>query len=108
MPVPARISIAQIGLAHEPAVRHIDQPVGNGDADVHLLCLIAPLVLVGPPHAGPVALAGGGDPDAACRILLESQSAEAANLLRMSGVIKVNGLDLPGVQSLRKIDEDRA
>ena len=67
MPVPARVAAANIGFAGELAVRNIDQAIGDGDADVHALGLVAPLILVGPPDAGARAFAGGVDPDLACQ-----------------------------------------
>ena len=61
-PVPARVAVAEIGLADEPAVRDVDQIVRDGDAQLHPLRLVAPLILVRPPDAGALPLARGGDP----------------------------------------------
>ena len=50
-PVPARVAVAEVGLADELAVRDVDQVVRDRDADLHALDFVAPLILVRPPDA---------------------------------------------------------
>src|SRR4051794_27736501 len=106
-PVPARVAVTQIRLAHELAVGDIDESIGDGDADLHRLDLVVPLIFVGPPNAGADALAGGVDPRAAGRVLLESDGAEAASFDGIAGIVEIDGVCPAGTKGLGEIDEDR-
>ena len=97
MPVPARVAVAEIGLADELAVGDIDQTVGNGDADLHVLDFVAPLILVGPPDAGALAFAGGvdprdGRPDPCPNVKPPKRPAADG----IAGVVEVDGVDVAG------------
>ena len=107
-PIPARVAIAQVGLAHEFSVGDIDQAVGNRHADFHALHFIAPLVLVRPPDAGAGLFARGVDPGMAGRVFAEGDSAKAAGLDGMARIVEVDGVLAPCSQRLRKVDEDRS
>ena len=107
-PVPARVAVAQIGLADKLSVGNIHQAVGNGDADAHVLNFVAPLIFVGPPDTGADVFARGVDPGMAGRILAEGDAAEAAYLRRIAGVVEVNRVFLSGAQRFREVDEDGA
>jgi len=108
VPVPPRIAITQIRLCDKLSIRNIRKPARNLNADIHRLHFIPPLILVGPPDAGSGAFARGVDPRVACWIGLEGEGPKPADLGRVAGVVKVNGVCLAGPKRLRKIDEHRA
>ena len=107
-PLPAGVAVTQIGLAHELAVGDVHQAVGDGDAELHVLHLVTPLVLVGPPEAGADALAGGEDPRPAGGVLAEGEAAKPAGRLRRSGIVEVNRIGAAGFESFGKVHEDGA
>src|SRR5215469_16890795 len=106
-PIPSRVAIAEVRLAHELSIRHIDQSVRDRDTDLHILDLVAPLLLVRPPNACPYAFARGVNPGVTCGILPESKTTEPARLGGGTGVVEVNGIGLAGTQCLREIDKNR-
>src|SRR5215467_15964992 len=77
-PIPARIAVAQVGLAEEFAVGNVDQFAWSRNADFHAVYFIAPLILVRPPHARAQLLACGVDPSPARRVLFEGDAAESS------------------------------
>ena len=83
-PVPTRVAISQIGLPQKLSIRNINEVVGYRNADLHRVNFVPPLVLVRPPVARADVLAGGGDPVAAGRILLERNAAKPRGRLRAS------------------------
>jgi hypothetical protein len=82
VPVPAGIAITEIGLADEFAIRDVDEIVGDRDAQLHLLDLVAPLVLVRPPDAGSLPLTRGVDPVPPFGVRPESNPTESALFAR--------------------------
>ena len=71
----------------EAAIGDVGEGVGDGDGEVHaLLGLVFPLVFAGPPDAGAVVFAGGGDPGAAGGVGFKGHAAEAAFGLGGAGV----------------------
>ncbi len=108
LPVPACVAVAEILLAHEPPVRNIHQPVRHRDAYPHALHLIAPLVLIRPPHACADLFAGRVYPRATRRILFERHPAEPSLLDWISGVEEADRIGVPLAQLGREVDEDRA
>ncbi len=107
-PIPTRVAVAEVGLAHELSVGDIHQIARDRDADLHVLDFITPLVLIGPPDARADAFARGVNPGTALGILAEGKAAEAARRRRGAGIVEVDGVLAPGVQRLRKIDEHGA
>src|SRR5215831_13825638 len=107
-PIPSRVAIAEVSLAHELSIRHIDQSVRDRDTDLHILDLVAPLLLVRPPNACTNAFASGVNPGVTRGIFPESKTTEPARLGGSSGVVEVNGIGLAGTQCLREIDKHRA
>ena len=94
-PVPTRIAVAEVGPAHESAVRHVDQVVGNRDADLHPLDFVAPLILVRPPDARAFVLAGGRDPVMASCVLAERHPAESPLFLGLTRVVEIDRVFTP-------------
>src|SRR5580700_7148377 len=106
--IPAGVAVAQVGCAHELSVRNVDQPVGDGYADLHVLYFIPPLILVRPPDAGARLLACGVDPGMAGRIFAESDGAKSTRFDRMTRVVEVDGVLSACFQGLWEVDEDCA
>ncbi len=105
--VPARVAVAEIGLAHESPVRHVDQAVRNGDADVGAFGFVAPLILAGPPGRRAFTFVRGIDPVLAGRIGPECQGAKPALFARLAGVVKLDRVGAAAAERLREIDVDR-
>ena len=107
-PVPARVAVAEVGLADELAVGDVHQVVRDRDADLHRLDFVFPLIFVRPPDARAFAFAGREDPIPAGRIFTKSESAETADRLRRARVVEIYGVNAAGFQRLRKINKDSA
>src|SRR6185437_14735010 len=108
VPVPAGVTVMQIGFAHEFAVGDVDETVRNGDADLHVLDFVTPLIFVGPPDAGTIVFAGRNHPGTAGGILAEGDAAEAAGAYWESFVVEDDGVVAALAQRGRKIDKDGA
>src|SRR5262245_36719494 len=91
VPVPAREAVAQVLFADETAVGGVHQSIRYGDADVHRVDLVAPLVLIRPPDAGALPLAGRVNPVSPFRVFAKREPAKAARLKGSPGVVKVDG-----------------
>ena len=89
-PIPTRVAIAEVGLADKLSVRYVSEIVRYGDADLHRLNFVFPLILVRPPDAGAFSLASCEDPWTASRVLAKREAAEAACSLRCAGVVEID------------------
>ena len=107
LPVPARVAVAEIRLAGEPAVGDVHEIARDGDAEIHPFDFVAPLILVRPPDAGALALARRGDPGPPGRIRRERHPAEASLLARHARVVELDRIRAPGPQRLGKVHPDR-
>lgn len=45
-PIPARVTVTEIGLAHEGPVRYVDETIRNCHMNLHIRDAVAPLVLI--------------------------------------------------------------
>jgi len=77
-PIPSRISVTEVGLAHEPSVRNIDEAVRDRHANLHVFDFIA--VFVRPPYACPDAFARRVNPRMAGGIFSKGEASEPAGL----------------------------
>src|SRR4030095_7435417 len=106
-PVPAGVAVAKIGLAHEASIRDVHQIAGDGDADLHALHFVAPLILVRPPYPCAFVFARSRDPGMSCAVGAARHAAEPALLLRQAGIVKIDGVFASRAQRGWKVDVDR-
>src|ERR1700730_6762468 len=94
-PIPTRVAVAKVGLAHELSVRYINKVFRNFHADAHRLDFVFPLVLVGPPDARAFSFARRVDPRPANGIFAEGDATEPAGLERIARVVEVDLVHTP-------------
>ena len=99
----AREAIAEVRLAQERAVGHVDEPVRYGNAHAHAVGLVTPLVFVRPPHPRARAFAGRVDPRATLAVLREREGAKATPLVRRARVVEVDGIRVARGQLLGEV-----
>src|ERR1700760_1246951 len=89
-PVPTSVSVTEVGLAFKLSVRYIHQAIRDGNADLHALDLVAPLVLVRKPDARSIIFARGIDPRVAFGVLSKNHSTKTSDRQRMPGIIEID------------------
>src|ERR1700749_3502331 len=107
-PIPARVSVAKISLAHKLSVGNIYKVIWDSNTNLHALNLIAPLVFVGPPDARSYAFARGVNPWMARCICSKGEASKSALVDWRPGVVKVDRVCTAGVQCLREVNKDCA
>src|SRR5690606_17195912 len=88
-PVETGVTVTQILAAAEPAIGDIGKAVGNADADQHAIHFIRLVILVGPPYAGPQALACRRNPMFSVAVFLEIKPAIPRCPLSLQGMAGV-------------------